>query len=38
MFQNLFTRRRRQAPRNPAGLVDRRVRRAPEPLPRMRWY
>jgi hypothetical protein len=31
---NLITRRRRLAPRNPSGLVV----RAPEPMPRMRWY
>jgi hypothetical protein len=31
---NFFSRRRRQAPRYPAGL-DRHV---PEPMPRMRWY
>ena len=35
----LITRRRRLAPRNPSGLIDRRVVvRAPEPMPRMRWY
>jgi hypothetical protein len=42
MFKNLFTRRRRQAPRHPAGLADPRsgapVRRRPEPMPRMRYY
>jgi hypothetical protein len=38
MFKHLFTRRRRQAPRNPSGLTDRRVPRAPEPMPRMRYY
>ena len=38
MFKQLFSHRRRQAPRYPAGLDDRR--RAPElaPMPRMRWY
>jgi hypothetical protein len=38
MFKRLFTRRRRQAPRNPAGLTDRRAPRAPAPMPRMRYY
>jgi hypothetical protein len=38
MLKDFFTRRRRQAPRNPSGLADRRVRREPEPMPRMRWY
>jgi hypothetical protein len=39
MFKDLFNRRRRRAPRNPAGLADRRVvRPEPEPMPRMRWY
>ncbi len=42
MLKHLFTRRRRQAPRNPAGLTDERtgppIRRRPEPMPRMRWY
>ena len=42
MFKHLLTLRRRQAPRNPAGLGDRRagapIRRQPEPMPRMRWY
>ena len=38
MFKHLFTHRRRQAPRYPAGLDERRVRREPEPMPRMRWY
>jgi hypothetical protein len=35
-MQNMsfFTRRRRMAPRHPAGLD----RRFPEPMPRMRWY
>jgi len=38
MFKDLFS-RRRQAPRNPSGLAERRVvRHEPEPLPRMRWY
>jgi hypothetical protein len=37
MIKRLFQpRRRRQAPRNPTGLADRR--RVPAPLPRMRWY
>ena len=34
MFTHLFTHRRRQAPRYPAGLDETRVR----PQPRMRWY
>ena len=34
MFKHLFTHRRRQAPRYPAGLHEVRVR----PQPRMRWY
>ena len=38
MFKSLFSHRRRQAPRYPAGLDERRVRREPEPMPRMRWY
>jgi hypothetical protein len=42
MFKHLIPRRRRQAPRNPTGLADRRsgvpARRRPEPMPRMRWY
>jgi len=38
MLKHLFTLRRRQAPRYPAGLDERRVRREPEPMPRMRWY
>jgi hypothetical protein len=39
MLKNLFSRRRREAPRHPAGRAERRVvRREPEPLPRMRWY
>jgi len=42
MFKHLFFRRHRQAPRNPAGLVDERpaapVPPALEPMPRMRWY
>ena len=38
MFQHAFSRRRRQAPRYPAGLDERRVRPNPEPMPRMRWY
>jgi hypothetical protein len=38
MFTHLFTRRRRQAPRYPAGLVERRTPPEPAPLPRMRWY
>jgi hypothetical protein len=37
MFNHLFSRRRRQAPRYPAGLDERRVIR-PAPQPRMRWY
>ena len=35
MFKQLFTHRRRQAPRYPAGLDEPRTRR---PQPRMRWY
>jgi hypothetical protein len=40
MIKTLFFHRRRQAPRYPAGLDERRVRREPEPepMPRMRWY
>jgi hypothetical protein len=39
MLKHLFSRRRRQAPRNPAGLAERRVvRHEPAPMPRMRWY
>jgi hypothetical protein len=38
MFMHLFSRRRRQAPRHPAGLHERRARREPPPMPRMRWY
>ena len=44
MFKHVFTRRRRQAPRNPSGLSDPRTapparpRRGPAPMPRMRWY
>jgi hypothetical protein len=42
MLKNLFTHRRRQAPRNPTGLADPRsgapVRRDPVPMPRMRYY
>jgi hypothetical protein len=40
MFKHLFTRRRREAPRNPSGLDDPRTRapRALTPMPRMRWY
>jgi hypothetical protein len=38
MLTNLFSRRRRQAPRYSAGLTDRRFPREPEPMPRMRWY
>ena len=34
MFKHLFSHRRRQAPRYPAGLEERVVR----PQPRMRWY
>jgi hypothetical protein len=33
MIKHLFSRRRRQAPRYPAGLDERRT-----PQPRMRWY
>jgi hypothetical protein len=38
MFKYLFSHNRRLAPRHPAGLDDRRVRREPAPMPRMRWY
>jgi hypothetical protein len=38
MFKHLFTRRRRETPRNPAGLIDRRAPHSPEPMPRMRYY
>jgi hypothetical protein len=38
MFKQLFTHRRRQAPRYPAGLDERRTLPTPAPLPRMRWY
>ena len=38
MLKHLFARRRRQGPRNPAGLADPRFPRKPEPLPRMRYY
>ncbi len=34
MIKDLFSHRRRQAPRYPAGLDDVR----PRPQPRMRWY
>jgi hypothetical protein len=34
MLKLITRRRRRLAPRNPSGLVV----RAPEPMPRMRWY
>ncbi len=34
MFKHLFSQRRRQAPRYPAGLDESRIR----PQPRMRWY
>jgi hypothetical protein len=32
MIKNIFTHRRRLAPRHPSGLAD------PRPMPRMRWY
>jgi len=42
MLKNLFSSRRRQAPRNSTVLADRRsaapVRRRPEPMPRIRYY
>jgi hypothetical protein len=38
MLKHLFTRRRREVPRHPAGLIDRRAPRPPEPMPRMRYY
>ena len=38
MIKHLFSHRRRQAPRYPAGLDERRVRARREPMPRMRWY
>ena len=38
MFNRLFSHRRRQAPRYPAGLDDHRHIRRPAPQPRMRWY
>jgi hypothetical protein len=38
MINRLFSHRRRQAPRYPAGLDERRVIRHPAPQPRMRWY
>jgi hypothetical protein len=42
MFRHLIPHRRRLAPRNPAGLDERRagmpIRRRPDPMPRMRWY
>jgi hypothetical protein len=39
MFKDLFSRRRRHAPRNPAGLVERPVvHHELTPQPRMRWY
>ena len=38
MFKHLFSQRRRQAPRYPAGLDERHVIRRPAPQPRMRWY
>jgi len=37
MFKHLFSQRRRQAPRYPAGLDERRI-TYPAPQPRMRWY
>ena len=36
MINRLFTHRRRQAPRYPAGLDERPF--PPAPQPRMRWY
>jgi len=38
MVKHLFTQRRRQAPRYPAGLEDNRVPQLIAPQPRMRWY
>jgi len=42
MLTLLHTLRRRQAPQKSTGLADRRsgvpATRAPEPMPRMRWY
>jgi hypothetical protein len=38
MVTHLFSRNRRLAPRYPAGLDERRFRREPAPMPRMRWY
>jgi hypothetical protein len=35
MFKHFTHSRRRLAPRNPAGLDEP---RAPQPMPRMRWY
>jgi hypothetical protein len=38
MINQLFSHRRRQAPRYPAGLDERRIVPSPAPQPRMRWY
>ena len=38
MIHRLFSHRRRQAPRYPAGLDERRIISQPAPQPRMRWY
>jgi hypothetical protein len=36
MFKHLFSRHRRQTPRESTILTD--SRRRPEPMPRIRWY
>jgi len=38
MFKHTFFPNRRLPLRDPAGLDERRFRRPPEPMPRMRWY
>jgi hypothetical protein len=38
MINRLFSHRRRQARRHPAGLDEGRIIRRPAPQPRMRWY